>query len=83
MLVRTKQALHFKTLSPSEGTDDRPGHPRTSRMLVRTIPKSFPPHLPAAIGGAIPTSALARSCSITLIASSFSACAEASLMFPL
>jgi hypothetical protein len=77
-LVRTKQALHFKTLSPSEGTDDRPGHPRTSRMLVRTNP-----HLPAAIGGAIPTSALARSCSITLFASSFNACSEASLIFPL
>jgi hypothetical protein len=36
MLVRT-QAPHFKTLSLSKGTDDRPGHPRTSRMLVRTI----------------------------------------------
>jgi hypothetical protein len=30
------QALHFKTLSPSGGTDDRPGHPRTSGTLVRT-----------------------------------------------
>ena len=47
MLVRTKlSTLNFK---PSEGTDDRPGHPRTSRMLVRT-------HLPAT-GAATPTSA--------------------------
>jgi len=26
----------LENLSPSKGTDDRPGHPRTSRMLVRT-----------------------------------------------
>ena len=38
MLVRTKlRTLNFK---PSEGTDDRPGHPRTSGTLVRTNPLS-------------------------------------------
>ena len=90
----------------SRGTDDRPGHPRTSGTLVRTKLSTFKlyalpkvrmtvaghprtsetlvrTHLPDAIGGAIPTSALARSCSITLFASSFNACAEASLIFPL
>ena len=36
MLVRTKQAPQSKPISPSEGTDDRPGHPRTSETLVRT-----------------------------------------------
>jgi len=35
------QAPHFKTLSPSEGTDDRLGHPRTSETLVRTTPESI------------------------------------------
>jgi len=41
-----------------------------------------PLHLPAAIGGAIPTSALARSCSITLFASRFNACDVASVILP-
>jgi len=36
MLVRTKQASHFTALSLSGGTDDRPGHPRTSGTLVPT-----------------------------------------------
>ena len=35
------QAFNFKTLSPSKGTDDRPGHPRTSETLVRTTPESI------------------------------------------
>jgi len=65
-----------------KGTDDRPWSSQDERD-ARPYHPLIPSHLPAAIGGAIPTSALARSCSITLLASSFNACAEASLILPL
>jgi len=82
MLVRTKlPALNLSAL-PKVRMTVPVILGRAGRSSVPSLNHS-PLHLPAAIGGAIPTSALARSCSITLFASSFNACAEASLIFPI